>query len=139
MRGAVLVDTSALVALFRPEDEHHEAAKRALAALQSDRRRMLSTTDIFDEVVTAIRRWMGYEKAVFAGEALRGTELVRLAGVDDRLREAAWHRFKELKLPHLSLTDCTSFSVMDKYGIVEAFTFDSGFKKAGYKVLPDRG
>ena len=136
MRGAILVDTSALVGIFRREDQHHEEAKQVLSALQRGQRKMVSTTDIFDEVVTAIRRWMGYEKAVFVGKALRGTELLSMVGVDDEVRDAAWGRFQALRLPQLSFTDCTSFEVMDKFGIKEAFTFDADFRKAGFQVLP---
>ena len=74
---------------------------------------------------------------IFVGETLRGTELVRQVAVDEALRQAAWKRFKELRLPMVSFTDCTSFEVMDKYGIREAFTFDADFAKAGYRVLPN--
>lgn len=138
MKGAILVDTSALVGLFRRVDQHHEEAKRTLAQLRSERRRMVATTDILGEVVTAIRRWDGYEKALLVGETLRGTDLLRSIAVDEALRQAGWTRFKDLRLPMLSFTDCTSFAVMDKFGIAEAFTFDADFAKAGYRVVPEK-
>jgi uncharacterized protein len=137
VREAILVDTSALVGYFRREDQHHESAKKTLALLQAERRKMVATTDIFNEVVTAVRRWMGYDKAVYVGETLRGTQLLRQVPVDEPLRQMAWRRFKELRLPMLSFTDCTSFEVMDKFGIKEAFTFDADFAKAGYGVIPE--
>ena len=36
----------------------------------------------------------------------------------------------------LSFTDCTSFALMRERKLLEAFTFDSDFKRAGFVVLP---
>lgn len=35
-----------------------------------------------------------------------------------------------------SLTDCTSFAVMQERGLVEALTFDRHFKQAGFTAFP---
>ena len=132
----VFVDTSALVGLFLKKDEWHEPAVRELEGLRRDRRRMVTTTDIFSEVVTSMRKWAGHARAVEVGEMLRRSALVKLVSVDDGLREAGWKRFVKLKYPAISFTDCTSFAVMDRFGIEVAFTFDSDFRKAGYRVIP---
>lgn len=134
----ILVDSSALVGLFLEGDEWHRPAVRVLDDLRRERYRMLSTTDVFDEVVTAIRKWAGHARAVQVGEILRRSALVRMVPVDDETREEGWKRFVKLKYPGLSLTDCTSFAVMDKYGISEAFTFDGDFRKAGYATRPSK-
>jgi len=136
MRPPVLVDTSAIVGLFLEGDEWHVPAREALAGLRADRRSLLGTTDVFDEAVTALRRWAGYGSAVKTGAALRASRLLRLVAVDDEIREQAWKVFKAHPLPGLSYTDCTSAAVMDKFGLTEVFTFDEDFRKLGYKVLP---
>ena len=132
----ILADSSALVGLFLEGDEWHRPAVRVIEDLRRERCRMLSTTAVFDEVVTSIRKWAGYARAVQAGEILRRSALVRVVPVDDEAREEGWKRFVKMKCPGLSLTDCTSFAVMDKYGIPEAFTFDGDFRKAGYATRP---
>ena len=132
----ILADTSAIVGLFLRDDEWHDPAREVLESLKADRRRMLATSDIFDETVTAIRRWAGYRPSIEAGEALRTSRLVTVVPVDDAAREAAWRLFRKLNEPHLSLTDCTSFAVMERFGIKEAFTFDAHFRRAGFDVLP---
>ena len=48
--------------------------------------------------------------------------------------EKAWERFKEGR--GLSFTDCSSFVLMDAYGISHAFTFNGHFKEAGFQILP---
>ncbi len=138
MTGWILADTSALVGLFMRDDEWHASAKKVLEELRADRRRMLATSDIFDETVTAIRRWAGYRPSVDAGEALRSSRLLNLVPIDEPTRDAAWRLFRKLNEPRLSLTDCTSFAVMHRFGIKEAFTFDAHFRRAGFDVLPRR-
>lgn len=132
----ILADTSALVGLFLRDDEWHPAAKEVLSDLQSAGRRLLATSDVFDETVTAIRRWAGYRASIHAGEAMRTSRLLSLVPVDESAREAAWALFRKLNDPRLSLTDCTSFAVMERFGLKEAFTFDARFRRAGYDVLP---
>jgi predicted nucleic acid-binding protein len=132
----ILADTSALVGLFLRNDEWHEPARRVFEELRSSNRPMIATSDIFDETVTAIRRWAGFKRSVEAGEALMTSRLVTLIPIDDRARDGAWRRFRKLNLPHLSLTDCTSFEIMDRFRLKEAFTFDGDFGRAGYDVIP---
>ena len=135
----VLTDTSALVGLFFKGDEWHKPAVRELEELRRGRRKMLTTTDVFSEVVTSMRKWGGYDRAVEVGEMLKRSTLVKLVSVDGELREEGWKRFVKHKFPVLSFADCISFVVMDKFGIRDAFTFDEDFRKAGYHTLPGRG
>ena len=136
MSLSVFVDTSALIAVFFEKDQRHEESKVILANLRAARRRLVTTTDVFDETVTALRRWAGDERAVTAGEMLRTSALVDIVGLDDDLREAGWQLFRKHRLPGLSLTDCTSFATMQLLRVRQAFTFDDDFRKAGFSTLP---
>jgi len=135
----VLADTSALIGLFFRGDEWHKPAVQELEELRRERRKMLTTTDIFSEVVTSMRKWGGYGRAVEVGEMLKRSTLVKMVSVDEELRAEGWKRFVKHKFPALSFADCTAFVVMDKFGITDAFTFDDDFRKAGYRILPGRG
>ena len=55
----VLADTSALVGLSLKGDEWHKPAVQGLEELRRGRRKMLTTTDVFSEVVTSMRKWGG--------------------------------------------------------------------------------
>jgi hypothetical protein len=132
------VDTSALVGIFFRDDEWHVAAVRTLEELQRARKRLLTTSDVFGETLTALRRWAGHRQAVQAGEALRRSQVVRIVNVGPRLREVAWALFKKYDDQEFSFTDCTSFATMTQYRIRLAFTFDDDFNQAGYLVLPIR-
>ena len=130
----VLVDTSALVGLFFRDDEWHVPAVRTLENLRRDRKRLLTTSDVFDETITALRVWAGHAHAVTAGEVLKANRLVTPVG--SQLREIAWRLFKKYDDQEFSFTDCTSFATMEQFRIRLAFSFDDDFTQAGYLTLP---
>lgn len=136
MSLSVFVDTSAIVAVFFEQDQRHEAAKTVLRDLRAARRKLVTTSDVFDETVTTLRRWAGGERAVTAGGLLRDSALMDIVPVDDELRESAWRLFRVHRMPKLSLTDCTSFATMNQLGVRTAFTFDEDFRKAGFLTVP---
>ena len=139
MASAVFVDTSALVGKFLEQDEHHHRATRTMRTLLGEGRHFISTDYVFDEVVTRVRGLGGHSNAVKAGDGILGSEIIELIDVDPSLRKEAWKLFRKYKDQKLSFTDCTSFAVMDRFGISEAFTFDDDFKKIGYMTIPQRG
>jgi len=136
VRQPVLVDTSAIVGLYLEADGWHAPARKVMAELQAKRRPLFFTTDIFDEAVTLMRRWGGYEVAIKAGEALRESRVMHLVEVDERARDEAWRLFKAHKSPDLSFSDCTSAAIMERLGIEEVFAFDSDFRGFGFTMLP---
>lgn len=137
MRRPVLVDTSALLALYIDSDAQHRKAASVFGTLREKRRHLLTTTDVFDETVTLVRRWEGYADAVRTGETLRASRILELVVVNDEDREAAWGLFKQYTDPKLSYTDCTSAAVMGRLELEEVFTFDSDFRGFGFKAIPD--
>jgi predicted nucleic acid-binding protein len=137
MRRPVLVDTSALVALYMASDARHREASSVLAGLREKKRPLLATTDVFDETVTLVRRWAGYARAIEAGESLRQSRVLELVNVEDDDREEAWDLFRRHKEAKLSFTDCTSAAIMGRLEIEEVFTFDSDFRGFGFKTVPD--
>jgi uncharacterized protein len=139
MASAVFVDTSALVGRFLEPDEHHHRATTTMRTLLREGRHFISTDYVFDEVVTRVRGLGGHSNAVKAGDAILESEIIELINVDPPLRKEAWKLFRKYKDHKLSFTDCTSFAVMDRFGISEAFTFDDDFKKLGYLTIPQRG
>jgi predicted nucleic acid-binding protein len=138
MQTLVFVDTSALVGKFLEEDEYHARSVDAMRRLLREGRHLVSTDYIFDEVVTRVRGRADHASAVKAGEGILSSEVIDLVEVDSILRKEAWKLFKKYGDQKLSFTDCTSFAVMGKYGIREAFTFDDDFAKLGFGTLPRR-
>jgi predicted nucleic acid-binding protein len=49
--------------------------------------------------------------------------------------EAAWRLFSTHQDKAWSFTDCTSYAVMKRLSIVEAFAFDDHFRQFGFAVV----
>jgi len=138
MQTLVFVDTSALVAKFLEGDEYHVRAVQEMRRLLREGRQFVSTDYIFDEVVTRVRGRADHESALKVGESILSSDVLDLVEIDAGLRKEAWKLFRKYRDQKLSFTDCTSFAVMGKYGIRQAFTFDADFTKVGYEVVPQR-
>jgi predicted nucleic acid-binding protein len=130
----LLADTSALLALVLPDDEHHEAASRYTRNNPNDR--FVLTELILSEVVTRLRVRSDAARAVaFADDVLRSRRY-ELVFADSDLLRGALEQMKRFADKRLSLADCASFQTIDRLGLDGAFTFDRDFRDCGYAVRP---
>jgi len=51
------------------------------------------------------------------------------------VEEKAWVVFKKHKDKRYSFTDCTSFALMEEFGVKNAFSFDRNFEQYGFSLL----
>lgn len=130
----VLVDTSALLALAFPDDRHHAAA---VAFVQGHpEARLVLTELILAEVATRIRARAGAPRAVAVARSLFDSRRFELLFVDADLVRAGLDLMARFSDKRLSLTDCTSFELMDRLGLESAFAFDTDFRNCGYRMIP---
>lgn len=131
------LDTGYLLALERRSDESHE---RAVAHWQAVKReglpRLVSTTYVFDEVVTYLNARGLHESAVKVGRRLLESPSVELVHVDEGLFHRAFELFEGRQDKGYSLTDCVSFVVMRDRGLARAFAFDRHFEQEGFGREP---
>lgn len=130
----LLSDTSALLALLFPGDQHHRAA--AAFARRSPKARFVMTELILAETVTRARALAGAQRAVGAADKFLASGRYELLFVDATLLRGALEKMSRFADKRLSLTDCTSFEVIDRLGLDGAFTFDRDFRDCGYRMLP---
>jgi predicted nucleic acid-binding protein len=127
------VDTSAWLAYANRRDPDHRAIR---AALRDHEGRLVTSSYVFDEVVTLCRYRIGHTSAVTAGQVLLDPDVVDLIRVtaDDEL--AAWTLFEDREDQSYSFTDCTSFVLMRRLGIAVAIAVDDDFTREGFEVIP---
>lgn len=131
----VFVDTSAWIALYDTRDKYHADAKHILETLKNQRKLLVTTDYIFDEIITSSSRAFGYPDAVKIGEGMLGSAVLRIVDLERETKDRAWEIFKKHGAMKLSFTDCTSFAFMARHGLSSAFTFDQDFKKMGFEIV----
>lgn len=121
----MFVDTGAWYAVADASDRHHEEAARCYLE-HASAGRFVTTDLIVSETWTLIGAHLGRSAALTFWETLRTTRIpvVTLEPID---LEAAWRIVQGFPDQDFSFTDCTSFAVMERLGIDEAFAFDSHY------------
>jgi len=134
--NALFIDTSYLLALELTRDQNHEAARQHWQSIVQALPPLVTTSYIFDEVVTYFNTRGYHAKAVQVGNDLLVSPSVQLVHVDEALFQQGWAYFQEHQDKDYSLTDCVSFIVMRKLGVNTALTFDKHFVQAGFNKEP---
>jgi len=134
----VFLDTGYLIALEASDDQHHEEAIRHWRTSLPDIPSIVTTTYVFDEVVTFFNSRGHHGKAVEIGQRLHKSPRAEVVHVSEELFSAGWRRFQDRSDKRYSLTDCISFLVMERRELGEALAFDRHFEQAGFQALPTR-
>jgi predicted nucleic acid-binding protein len=132
----IFLDTSYIIALEVTDDQHHRAALKHWQGLRSSLPPLVTTSYIFNEIVTFFNCRNQHNKAIEAGSRLLSSPSVQLVHVDDALFYDGWMYLKRYKDKSYSLTDCISFVLMERLKTKKALTFDKHFLQAGFKKLP---
>jgi predicted nucleic acid-binding protein len=132
----VFLDTSYLLALERTNDQNHQAAQTHWQQVVTTAPTFITTSYIFDEVVTYFNSRNYHAKAVQVGNYLLLSPSVQFVHVDETLLYLGWAYFQQHQDKRYSLTDSISFIVMQQYEIQVAYTFDHHFIQAGFQKEP---
>jgi predicted nucleic acid-binding protein len=129
----IFVDTSFWVALaLKPDRRHQEAA--GLFAARADSR-LVTSNLVVGEVWTFLRSRFGHPTAVSVLNRLESTSRLQLLRIDEDAERDAWAWLRRHDERTYSFVDATSFAVMRRLAIREAFAFDADFAAAGFVEL----
>jgi len=121
----IFVDTSAFYALADKKDKHHLKAKEYY--LQKFKPSLFVTSDyVFVESWILIWHKLGRQAARTFWETMR-SGIIPLKYVTPVDLERAWEIFNKYYDQNFSLIDCTSFALMERLRIWNAFVFDVHF------------
>lgn len=129
----IFVDTSFWVALRNRRDGHNDAARRLLrlkAAIP-----LVSTNHVRGETWTFLRRRAGHASATNFLDFIEETARLHVEHVDAATEEEAMGWLRRHDEREYSFVDATSFALMRRLGIGEAFAFDGDFAAAGFVEL----
>ena len=128
----IFVDTSYWVALLLFRDPHHDDA---VALWRGERRALLCTNHVVGETWTYLRRKAGHRAAVSFLDAVDESDRVGVVHVDAFAESEALDWLRRHDERKFSFVDSTSFAIMRRSRITEAFAFDGDFAAAGFIEL----
>lgn len=136
MKDIFFLDTSYILALEVKNEDAHERVIQNWKILSASNALLITTTYVFDEVVTFLNSRKLHSKAVEIGNQLLESSDLELIEVDRLLFGLGWQYFQKHQDKSYSFTDCVSFIVMQERGILTSLTLDNHFSQAGFQILP---
>ena len=130
------LDTSYILALEIKNESNHQNVLQNWLKLRSTNPQLVTTTYIFDEVVTFLNSRKLHNKAIDIGDRLLRSSSLDLIEIDQTLFNQGWLYFKQYQDKYYSFTDCISFSIMNQKKITIALTLDNHFRQAGFQMMP---
>ena len=126
---ALFLDTSFILALEDADDQHHREAAGYWRAYHEQPQPLVSTSYVFDETLTVIRKRLDHARAMAVARRLRTSPLMTFVPVDLPDFEAGLAWFERYHDKDFSFTDCVSFAVMKRLELSTALTFDRWQRK----------
>jgi uncharacterized protein len=131
--SVVFLDTVGLIALWNTRDQWHPAADAAFAELIRANASLITSSFVLLECANAAARRPYRPAVVRLQEQMesRGT----LVFPTDEDWHQAWTAFRQGDPGKPGVVDYTSFAVMRRLGIRQAFTNDRHFQEEGFETL----
>ena len=130
----VFVDTSAFFASFNDHDAQYRAAAAILNWLLDERGHLVTSNFVLAETHAILLSKLGRAVALRILTDLYGgwVGIARVDEADERRARALLARYDD---KNFSYADATSFVIMERLGITEAFTFDRHFTQYGFQTV----
>jgi hypothetical protein len=128
----VFADTFYFLALLSPADAANQKA-RSISVGQSST--LVTTAWVLIELANSLAERKTRIGFLNTFDALRSNPAAVIIGPERELLERGIERYRACPDKDWSLTDCISFVVMERRGIIDALTGDHHFVQAGFQAL----
>ncbi len=125
-------DTYFFLALLFENDEAHAEAQARVANLSG---RLYTSVWVLTEVADALAMPGRRQQFLPFLQFLRASPLVTIVPTEQTLFDRAVELYDQRPDKAWSLTDCTSFTIMNDHDLRDALTGDHHFEQAGFNVL----
>ena len=135
MMKKVFVDTAAWIALINVDDVFHEQAKRVKRNLQQQKCQLITTDFVLLEVADALVSPKIRPQTIRFINRLKNLVGLQIMPLSQSLFDEGWQLYSQRLDKDWGITDCISFVIMQRQGIILAFTSDRHFEQAGFTRL----
>jgi predicted nucleic acid-binding protein len=130
--SGVFADTAFYVAVVSPRDALHGAAREFASSFQG---RIVTTEFVLLEVANFFNHVGQRSAFVDLMRDLRSASAGDIVPASSELFERGFDLYSSRPDKEWSLTDCTSFVVMNDFGLTDALAADRHFGQAGFRAL----
>lgn len=134
-KNTVFIDTGAFYARYVKVDRFHEEATKLWQKVREKHYPIATTSYVLVELLNFLIRKVGLIAALKIAADIYHSVIIKIIPVSVEIEEEALNWLKRFSDQSFSMTDATSFAVMKKYKIQQAFTFDHDFSVAGFSIL----
>lgn len=135
MKPPLFIDTGALYARYVARDEHHAQAMKTWKEIAEQRTSCLTTNFVMAELITLLTYRFGAKAGLQAAREIYGSHRLQVFSITTEIELQAFEWLERFADQTFSMTDATSFAVMETRKLTTAFTFDRHFTIAGFQQL----
>nr|MDO8087077.1 PIN domain-containing protein [Candidatus Sigynarchaeum springense] len=137
----LFIDSGPIIARINDKDPDHQLVQKQLRDIKDKRLDfgfLYTTNYIIDEAVThVLYSTKRHDMAVKVLDLVESSGIIHVLWIDRDVEKRAREIFRKYADQRFSLTDCTSFAIMEQNEITHAFTFDEQhFKAMHFSVIP---
>ncbi len=133
--NAAFLDTAYIFALVNTRDQWHARARKWERTLAEESRPLLTSEFVLTEIADGLAAIRFRERAVNVIDTLLKSSLVTTVSVSSELFRHAFQLYRDRPDKNWGLTDCTSFVIIEQYGLQDVLTTDEDFRQAGFRAL----
>ena len=130
---SVFFDTCAFIALINYDDDFHSLASDLFTKAAHTDEKFFTSNYVILETVFLLQRELGLAAVNDFSKLL--LPIINVICVDEKIHSNSLNNLMAAQKRKISLTDYSSFYIIDSYKIEMVFTFDKHFKEKDYKIL----
>ncbi len=132
----LFVDTSGWTALFNPRDQYYPQVRGTMQEIIGQSNRLITTDYVLDETITNLVTAVNHAAAEKFAVWVLEQKHIQVIRIDEDLWDEALALFRKYDDKDFSFTDCTSFVVMQRLKLTDAFGFDHHFEQMKFRLWP---
>ena len=129
----IFIDTCFFIAMSDENDKNHTKAKNTLQNQVKKGARFVTGRNILIEYLDGVTKRISKEKAIEEMDNILNSKLLVVEQIKEEDWEKAIKYFRKYYDQQIDMTDCLSFTIMERLGIKEVLTFDNDFRVHGYE------
>jgi predicted nucleic acid-binding protein len=130
---SIFFDTCAFIALINNNDDFHSMASDLFTKAAEADEKFFTSNYVILETIFLLQRELGLSAVNDFRKLL--LPIINIIWVDEKIHNNCLNNLITEQKIKVSLTDYSSFYILDNFNINRVFTFDKHFREKDYKIL----